>query len=164
MILDTLRTTMIKYKKSDLDAFFKVICNDEVMLFISGKGNSKEVAKEKFETILLTNKENEYYGVYKVIHSQTNKLMGFAKIVPFENNYLEIGYALLPPYWRKGYTLEMIEKMTAHCQEFFPNKKLMAIVNNENVGSIRILEKCNYKEYQQKVFKGVPCMFFEYSD
>ena len=52
---------MQKYTASDFESFCDVICNDEVMLYISGKGNSREVANEKFEAILKTNKENDFY-------------------------------------------------------------------------------------------------------
>ena len=162
MNLLTSRLEMAKYKTIDFEYFCDVICNDEVMFYISGTGNSREVAKEKYLRILKTNQENEFYGLYKVIQLTKKKVIGFAKIVPYEKDCLEIGYALLAPYWRKGFTIEMIEKMTNHCLQYFPDKKIMAIVNKENVGSLNVLERCNYKEYQQKDFKGAPCIFLDY--
>ncbi len=162
MNLVTSRTEMQKYKASDFESFCDVVCNDEVMLHISGKGNSKEVAYEKYEAVLKTNKENDIYGFYKVILLETEALIGFAKIVPFEGESFEIGYALLAPYWRKGFTTELIEKMTNHCLEYFPDKKIMAIVNKENIGSMKVLEKSNFKSYKQGDFRGTPCLYFEY--
>jgi len=162
MNLVTSRTEMQKYKASDFESFCDVICNDEVMLFISGKGNSREVANEKYQAILKTNKENGFYGFYKVILLETETVIGFAKIVPFEGDSLEIGYALLAPYWRKGFTTELIGKMTTHCLEHFPNKKIIAIVNLDNLGSIKVLEKSNFKKYKQGEFRRSPCLYFEY--
>ncbi len=164
MNLLTSRTVMQKYMASDFESFCDVICNDEVMLHISGKGNSREVANEKYEAILKTNKENDFYGFYKVIFLETNAVIGFAKIVPFEEDSIEIGYALLAPFWRKGFTVELIVKMTTHCLKYFPNKKIMAIVNKENIASSKVLEKCNFNEYKQEEFKGSPCLYFEYLD
>ena len=155
------RIKMIKYSSTDLEYFCDVICNDEVMYHISGKGNSRELAEEKFNDILKTNEKNDHYGVYKVILLESNKVIGFSKIVPYEKDSLEIGYALLVPFWRKGYTLEMIEKMTDHCLNYFPDKKIIAIVNKENIGSLKVLERCNFKEYHQKDFNGSPCIFLE---
>lgn len=162
MNLFTPRTVMQKYTKSDFESFCDVICNDEVMLHISGKGNPREVALKKFKAILETNKENDYYGVYKVILLETSTVIGFAKIVPFNGESLEIGYALLSPFWRKGFTTELIEKMRNQCLEYFPNKKIMAIVNKENIGSIKVLEKSNFNLYKQGKFKESSCLFFEY--
>ncbi len=162
MNLVTSRTEMRKYMESDFESFCDVICNDEVMLYISGKGNSREVAKEKFKAILKTNKENSFYGFYKVILIETEAVIGFAKIVPFEENSIEIGYALLAPYWRKGFTTELIEKMTNHCLEYIPDKKIIAIVNLENIGSKKVLEKSNFKCYKQGEFRESPCLFYKY--
>lgn len=162
MKLQTERLSLQKYRVLDIDAFCDVICNDEVMLHISGKGNSIKVANEKFEAILKSNKENDNYGVYKVVMKESKNVIGFAKIVPYEKECIEIGYALLPKYWRKGYTIEMIKKMISHCLDYFPDKKLMAIVNQENKGSINVIEKCGFEEYKQEEFKGDTCLFYEY--
>jgi len=162
MEIHTKRLLLQKYSASDFEAFCDIVCNDEVMLNISGKGNTRIVTKEKFEWVLKTNQENQYYGLYKVIFIETNKVIGFAKITPFEEDYYEIGYALLPPYWRKGFTIEMIKKMTNHCLEYLSDKKIMAIVNIENIASLNVLEKCNYTVYEEAEFKGASCLFYEY--
>ena len=162
MNLVTSRLIMKKYKASDFEDFCELICNDEVMLHISGKGNTIKVAKDKFENILKTNKENDFYGVYKVVFKEMDIVIGFAKIVPYEKECIEIGYVLVPKYWRKGYTIEMIKKMTTHSLDYLPNKKIMAIVNQNNKGSINVIEKCGFEEYKKEEFKGATCLFYEY--
>ena len=152
-----------KYISSDFEDFCKVICNDEVMFHISGKGHTRLVAKEKFNMLLNTNQENDFYGVYKVVLKETNNVIGFAKITPFENKNIEIGYALLPSYWRMGYTIEMIKTLTKHGLIYFPEKKLMAIVDEENTASIKVLEKNGYQVYKKQSFKGSPCLLLEYA-
>ena len=162
MEIHTKRLLLQKYNASDFEAFCDIVCNDEVMLNISGKGNTRKVAKEKFDWVLKTNQENQYYGLYKVILLETNKVIGFAKITPFEEDCSEIGYALLPPFWRKGFTTEMIKKLTDHCIEYLSDKKIMAIVNIENVASLKALEKCNYTIYEEAEFKGASCYLLEF--
>lgn len=162
MEIHTKRLLLQKYNASDFEAFCNIVCSDEVMLNISGKGNSIEVAKEKFEWVLNTNQENQYYGLYKVILLETNEVIGFAKITPFEKNEFEIGYALLAEYWRKGFTVEMIEEMTRHCEEYLPKNKIMAVVNVENIASVKVLEKCNYSIYKELDIKDSPCYLLEY--
>jgi len=162
MQLKTARTILTKYETNDFEAFCEVICNDEVMLHIFGKGHTVEVARQKFDSLLKINTENSRYGMYKVNLLNTNKLIGFAKITPFETDYMELGYALLPEYWRQGFTIEMIQKMVAHCQEQIPEKKIMAIVNLDNVASVRVLEKLYFKKYKEQVFKEVICHLLEF--
>ncbi|MGY8933966.1 MAG: GNAT family N-acetyltransferase [Flavobacteriales bacterium] len=153
-----------KYSTSDFEDFCKVICNDEVMLHISGKGHTRLVAKEKFDLLLKTNQEHDFYGIYKVVLKETNKMIGFAKITPFEKKCIEIGYALLPPYWRMGYTIEMIKTLTKHGLNYFPEKKLMAIVNEENIASVNVLEKNGYQVYKKENFKDSPCLLLAYAN
>ena len=162
MEIHTERTVMIKYDGSDFDAFCKVICNDEVMYHIAGKGYSTEVAKEKFEKLLTTNKENEFYGLYKVIFKEDRSVIGFAKMVPFETDMMEIGYALLPDYWRIGLTTEMVQELVQIGKEHFSNKRIIAIVNVDNIGSLKVLERFNFRNYKMEPFKGDPCFFLEF--
>ena len=162
MDLLTERTKLIKYTTSDFESFCKVICNDEVMLHISGKGNSRKIARKKFNRLLKTNQKNRFYGIYKVILKETNSVIGFAKMVPFEDDKIEIGYALLPDYWRLGYTNEMVKRMLKNGNQNFRNKKLIAIVNEENIGSLKVLENLNFHKYKKEPFKGSPCYFLEY--
>ena len=159
----TQRLILKKYNASDFEDFCKVICNDEVMIHISSKGHTRLVAKEKFDMLLKTNQEHDFYGIYKVLLKETNKMIGFAKITPFKKKSLEIGYAILPPYWRMGFTQEMIKTLTKHGLKFFPEKKLMAIVNEGNTASVNVLEKNGYHIYKEESFSGAPCFLLEYS-
>ncbi len=162
MDLNTPRAILQKYQASDFEVFCEVICNDEVMRYISGKGNTIKVAQGKFENIIQVNKESPYYGFYKVVLQNSLKVIGFAKITPFEETNIELGYALLSPYWRKGITSEMIEKMIKHCKEYLPEKRIVAIINETNKGSKKVVENNNFSCYKQEEFKGASCLFYEY--
>jgi RimJ/RimL family protein N-acetyltransferase len=164
MDIHTERTLMVKYDDADLSSFCKVICNDEVMLHISGKGYSQEEALEKFDNLLKTNEENEYYGFYKVIFKEDRSVIGFAKLVPFETDMMEIGYALLPGYWRMGLTAEMVQQLVSVGKRYFKDKRIMAIVNVDNIGSLKVLERFNFSIYKTEPFKDDPCYFLECTD
>ena len=157
MHIDTERTQLVKYDQSDFKAFCKVICNDEVMYHIAGKGYSLEVAQEKFESLLKTNAENEHYGFYKVIFKEDRSVIGFAKIVPFETDMMEIGYALMPEFWQMGITTEMVQELVQIGKEHFSDKRVIAIVNVDNIGSLKVLERFSFSNYKTEPFKGGPC-------
>jgi RimJ/RimL family protein N-acetyltransferase len=53
----------------------------------------------------------------------------------------DIGYALLPAYWRQGYALEATSAVKSLAFAGLKQKRLLAIVNPENVSSIKLLEK-----------------------
>jgi len=133
------------------------------MYHISGKGYSNEVAKEKFESILKTNTENEHYGLYKVIFKEDRSIIGFAKLVPFETDMMEIGYALIPDFWRMGLTAEMVQQLVLLGKRYFDDKQIIAIVNVDNIGSLKVLERFNFSIYKTESFKDDPCHFLEYN-
>ncbi len=164
MEIHTKRTVLVKYDESDFNAFCKVICNDEVMYHIAGKGYSSTVAKEKFEELLNTNKENENYGFYKVILKEDRSVIGFAKIVPFETDMMEIGYALMPEFWQMGLTTEMVQELVQIGKKHFDDKRIIAIVNVDNIGSLKVLERFNFVTYKKESFKDDPCYFLEIQD
>lgn len=60
----------------------------------------------------------------------------------------DIGYALLPNAWGKGYAQEALQTI---CDYGFTSKNLVAInawVLAENVGSVRVLEKTGFRRTQ----------------
>lgn len=57
----------------------------------------------------------------------------------------ELGYALTPQYWSKGYALESASAVMAYAREELGLKRVVAITDTGNEGSIRLLEKIGFK-------------------
>jgi RimJ/RimL family protein N-acetyltransferase len=58
---------------------------------------------------------------------------------------LDIGYAFLPQFRAKGYAYESAAAVLRHAREALGLRRLYAVVNPDNVGSIRLLEKLGMK-------------------
>ena len=56
----------------------------------------------------------------------------------------DIGFAFLPPYWGQGYALEAASAVMAHARGPLRMPRLLAIVNPDNAGSIKLLEKLGF--------------------
>jgi len=149
------------YVASDFDAFCQVVCDDEVMVHIGGKGNSLKVARQKFDDILKKNGKNNGFVFFKVSLLDGTHI-GFAKAVLFEGEGVEIGYAILPSFWRKGYASEMVGFMKKYCLENHPKLTVMAVVDTQNVASIKVLEKCDFKVYKKDIFRDDYCWFLRF--
>jgi RimJ/RimL family protein N-acetyltransferase len=57
----------------------------------------------------------------------------------------ELGYALMPQYWSKGYALESASAVMAYASEELGLKRVAAITDVGNESSIRLLEKIGFK-------------------
>jgi RimJ/RimL family protein N-acetyltransferase len=57
---------------------------------------------------------------------------------------VDIGYAYLPRYWSKGYAVEAASAVKQYAKDIIGLKRLVAIVDPTNAGSIRVLEKIGF--------------------
>lgn len=58
---------------------------------------------------------------------------------------VDIGYAFLPKFWSKGYAFEAALAFKQYAREVIGLTRLAAIVDPDNQGSIRVLEKLGMK-------------------
>lgn len=58
---------------------------------------------------------------------------------------VDVGYAFLPAFRSKGYAYESAAAVLRHAREVLGFKRLYAVVNPDNAGSIRVLEKLGMK-------------------
>ena len=150
------------YNALDFSDFSDVVCNDKVMVHISGRGNSSKVARKKFDDIVSQNDIDDGFVFFRVsLRDGTH--IGFAKAVFFKGEGVEIGYAILPSFWRKGYASEIIDFMKNYCLENHPKLTLMAVVDTQNIASIKVLEKADFKIYKKDVFRDDYCWFLRFN-
>ena len=57
---------------------------------------------------------------------------------------VDIGYALLPQFWSRGYALESATAVLSYASETLGLKRVVAVVNANNQSSIRLLEKIGF--------------------
>lgn len=63
---------------------------------------------------------------------------------------VDIGYALLPEFWSRGYALEAASAVTAYARERLGLRRVLAITDPDNQSSIRLLVKLGF-EYVKTV-------------
>jgi RimJ/RimL family protein N-acetyltransferase len=56
----------------------------------------------------------------------------------------DIGFAFLPPFWSQGYAFEAASAVKRHARDVFGLRRVVAIVDQDNSASIRLLEKLGF--------------------
>ena len=83
---------------------------------------------------------------------------GFAElrrdIEPSLNGMLETGWVFLPGAQGKGYATEAVLAMHAWRDLHFPEKQVACIIDVPNVASLRVAEKCGYRETARTSYHG----------
>jgi len=83
--------------------------------------------------------------------------LGFAEfkrqIEPSIDGTPEIGWVLVPRFHGKGYATEGVRAVIAWGDEHFGAIQTACLIQSENLASIRVAEKCGYREYARSTYK-----------
>lgn len=86
------------------------------------------------------------YSVYTLIKKQDNVKVGTCGLYDREGlEGIDIGFAFLPEYERKGYAFESARKLINVAFNEFGIKEINAITIEENISSKKLLEKLGFK-------------------
>ena len=86
--------------------------------------------------------EKNGFGLWAIVLKESNEEIGMCGLIKRDNlEDVDIGYALLPRFWSQGYAVEAARAMKEYARDMVGLKRLVAIVDPANEGSIRVLEK-----------------------
>lgn len=72
----------------------------------------------------------------------------------------EIGWVLAAQSRGKGYATEAVRAAVEWGDRNFEGSQTSCIINPENIPSIRVAEKCGYREFERTTYKGKPSIVF----
>jgi RimJ/RimL family protein N-acetyltransferase len=82
------------------------------------------------------------FGLLAVTLNDTGQPIGMCGLIKRDTlEDVDIGYAFLPDFWGRGYAVEAAQAVMNHAKEVLGLKRVVAIVDPVNAGSIRVLEK-----------------------
>jgi hypothetical protein len=124
------------------------------MQYITGRILDENEIGTKFENILKLNEQNPKMGVFVVSSLNDNEFIGLAKLTIYENDFshAEVGYSMLPQFWKNGYGTEILLAMMDLAKEISSIKTLIGIIDPLNKASQKILTNQNFIFY-----KSAPC-------
>lgn len=82
------------------------------------------------------------FGLWLVELKETGEQIGMCGLIKRDNlDDVDIGYAYLPKFWSKGYAVESALAVKDYARNVVGLRRIVAITNPDNWGSIRVLEK-----------------------
>jgi len=146
-VLTTERMTLRAFVQEDADQLFELRNHPKVLEYLDRpEDEGKQVSIDMIQRILESFKDHT--GVSWVMSDkQTGNFLGtfgFWRLWP-EHSRAEIGYTLLPKYWRKGYMRECIETCMKYAFTELGLHSVMANVNPDNEPSWKLLEAIGFK-------------------
>jgi ribosomal-protein-alanine N-acetyltransferase len=148
--LDELETQRLRLRQLTLDdaAQLVLLRSDEyVNRYLDRPATTSHDQAVQFVNSILS--ANAYYWAINLKNEST--LIGTVCLwnLDYEQSAVEIGYELLPQFQRKGYMMEVINAIIAYNFSVLKFAKIVATIHPENISSISLLEKNNFKREER---------------
>jgi RimJ/RimL family protein N-acetyltransferase len=161
-IVETERLVLRRHRKEDFADYLAMWTDPEVTRFIGGRPSTREEAWSR----LLRNIGHWAelgFGYWVVTEKATGRFageVGFAdfqrEIEPSLEGIPEIGWALAPHAHGKGYATEAVRAAVAWSDGHVKPVRTACIISPDNAPSLRVAEKCGYRELQHTTYKDKP--------
>ena len=141
--IETERLILRPLNEGDAGFIFELV-NDPSFIQNIGDRNVRtlEDAKRYITNGPVASYARNGFGLYLVELKDTGQPIGMCGLIRRNMlNDVDIGYAYLPRYWSKGYAIEAALAMKQYAREVIGLKRMVAVVDPQNTGSIRLLEK-----------------------
>jgi RimJ/RimL family protein N-acetyltransferase len=165
--IETDRLRLRAHRVDDLDAALAMWSDPLVTRFIGGKPSGEQ---QTWSRILAYAGHWALLGFgYWALEEKTSGRfvgeLGFAEfhreIDPAMRNAPELGWALASAVHGNGYATEAVRAAVAWADSRFGAARTVCLIDVENAASIRVAEKCGYRQFASTTFNGTATLFFE---
>jgi RimJ/RimL family protein N-acetyltransferase len=107
------------------------------------------------------------FGYWVVEEKETGSFAGEIGFADYKRNMEpsldgtpEIGWVIASKFHGKGYATEAVRAAVTWGDEHFGRSGTACLIHPENLQSIRVAEKCGYRESRPAMYKGQPTKVF----
>jgi RimJ/RimL family protein N-acetyltransferase len=164
-VLETERLKLRGHRLEDFAACAGMWADPEVTRYIGGKPYTEE---ESWARLLRYSGHWSLlgFGYWVVEEKSTGNFigeMGFAdykRDLPALRDIPEIGWVFTTQASGKGYATEAVRAAVAWGDAHFSSPQTACIIHPENLASIHVAEKCNYRQSLRTTYKSHPTIMF----
>jgi RimJ/RimL family protein N-acetyltransferase len=165
--IETARLILRGYRLEDFPHLAAAWADPEVVRYIGGRPSTEEESW----TRLLRNSAlwpMLGYGYWAATEKATGLYagdVGFAdfkrEIEPSIKGVPEIGWVLAPWSHGRGYATEAAQAALHWLDSALGPQRTVCIINDDNLASLRVAEKCGYREFARTEYKGSNVVMLE---
>lgn len=166
-ILETERLRLRAHRADDFPACCQLWADPIVVRHTTGKPQTPE---EVWARLLryIGHWDLLDFGFWALEEKATGKFvgeLGFADfkraIEPSLDGIPEIGWILSPAFHGRGYATEGVRAVIAWGDQHFSGARTACLIQPENTASLRVAEKCGYREYARSHYKDHDVIMLE---
>lgn len=156
VVLKTERLHLTELSFDDADFILELLNEPTFKRFIGDKGiHTKDDALEYLRAVPLQQYEDHGYGLYRVAPGDNNVAAGICGLVTREEfPDPDLGFAFLNGHWGKGFAFESSLAVLAEGRDAFGLRRIIAMADEDNIASNRLLEKLGFRFEQMVTMPG----------
>lgn len=163
LFIETERLFLFHPVKEDLEDLCLLQADEQVMRYIGRGVRSRQEVETGLEKAIL-HFQKFSFSLGSVFEKSTQKFIGRAGLIHLamdENSpEIEVGYALMPEFWGKGYATELAAALVRWGFKNLAVPEIVAVTREENLGSQRVLKKIGMSFVKSVEYNGLPVVFF----
>jgi len=142
-ILETQRLILQRVTVDDAGVILALLNEPSFIRNIGDRGvRTLEDAHDYIINRLIASYKNFGFGMYLVVMKDSGSPVGLCGLIRRDGlDDVDIGYAFLQQFWSNGYATESALAVKKYAKNIIGLKRLVAITDPANRGSIRVLEK-----------------------
>ena len=163
MMVETERLIFRKFDDDDLPLLIEQRSDPDVNKYLGGPARQNPDALATRIRFYMECYDKFGFGMCPMILKETGEIIGTAGIQPLEDTgEIEVGYSLIKSYWGRGLGTEAARGWMKYGFETGLDR-IVAVANEPNTASRRIMEKLGMRYEKTEVHYGEPCAFYAIS-
>lgn len=144
--ISTARLQLRWLTADDAPFILRLVTGPDWLRFIGDKGVSDlDSARRYIETGPVAMYRRHGFGLNRVARAEDDRAIGICGLLKRDTLAdPDLGFALLPEFYGQGYAFEAAEAVLAHARESLGLGRVAAVVQPENRGSVRLLERLGF--------------------
>ena len=165
--METERLTLRRHRVTDLDDCVAMWADPRVTRHIGGRPFT---AEEVWTKLLRYAGHWSLLGFgYWVVHeNESGRFVGEVGFADFKRDLVpslagapELGWVLAPSAHGRGLGTEAVKAALAWAQVHLDSPRTVCLIDPDNLPSLRVAEKCGYREWCRTTYKQTPVILFE---
>lgn len=153
IVLETERLLLRRFTPEDAAENFRIYTDPENMRFMGRQPDSIEFERYHIHKHIANYYDTHEFGLWAAVLKEDGRLIGRCGLLyqPVEGTQeVEVSYLIDRPYWGRGLATEAARAVVKLGFERYGFLRIVALINPENVGSVRVAEKVGLK-YERDV-------------
>ena len=146
-VLETSRLALRRMSPDDAEFILELLNDPSFLRNIGDRGvRTVDDARTYIRTGPMESYERFGFGLYLMELKDTREPIGICGLLKRESlQDVDVGFALLPRFWSKGYAFEAVSAVLAYGRNTLGLKRIVAITSPDNVASINLLSKFGFR-------------------